>query len=268
MGGVGFQPIVQNSPDSPLGRPPPQLAGTWEIGLLGMICLLFAVGAAINPAFFGSGDALHALLRDSSRVAVMAVGMTFVIANRDLDLSVGSTLGLTAVVFSLAFDPHRLDLEIGPAVATDRCGRHDHRNRQRCAGHPASRSRVHCDADDAPRRSRDCSRPDRRTLCPLFAQGRGVPRLLSIRRNQPLGVQQPDRHRGPLCRRRRRRAGQDPMGLRNAGHRRQRAGSVLRRHSDGMGPHPGVRPLLLVRDPGGPDDRRAGQRRHRAGRLC
>jgi ribose transport system permease protein len=93
------------------------LAGTWEIGLLGMICLLFAMGAAINPAFFGSGDALHALLRDSSRVAVMAVGMTFVIANRDLDLSVGSTLGLTAVVFSLAFDPNGLDLDIGPAVA-------------------------------------------------------------------------------------------------------------------------------------------------------
>ena len=117
MRGVGFQPIVHNSLDSPLGRPPPQLAGTWEIGLLGMICLLFAVGAAINPAFFASGNALHALLRDSSRVAVMAVGMTFVIANRDLDLSVGSTLGLTAVVFSLAFDSNRLDLDIGPAVA-------------------------------------------------------------------------------------------------------------------------------------------------------
>jgi ribose transport system permease protein len=108
---------VPNSPDNPLGRQPRQLAGTWEIGLLGMISLLFAVGAVINPAFFVSGDALHALLRDSSRVAVMAVGMTFVIANKDLDLSVGSTLGVTAVVFSLAFDPYRLDLGIGPAVA-------------------------------------------------------------------------------------------------------------------------------------------------------
>jgi len=102
---------------NPLGPPPRQLAGTWEIGLLGMISLLFAIGAAINPAFFGSGDALHAMLRDSSRVAVMAVGMTFVIANKDLDLSVGSTLGLTAVVFSVAFDPHKLDLGIGPAIA-------------------------------------------------------------------------------------------------------------------------------------------------------
>jgi ribose transport system permease protein len=110
-------PPVTTASEKPLGRPPRQMAGTWEIGLLAMISLLFAIGAAINPAFFGSGDALHALLRDSSRVAVMAVGMTFVIANRDLDLSVGSTLGLTAVVFSLVFDPHRLDLGVGPAIA-------------------------------------------------------------------------------------------------------------------------------------------------------
>jgi ribose transport system permease protein len=108
---------VSHSPDTALGRPPRQLAGTWEIGLLAMMGLLFAAGATINPTFFASGDAVHALLRDSSRVVVMAVGMTFVIANRDLDLSVGSTLGVTAVVFSLAFDPHRLDLGIGSAVA-------------------------------------------------------------------------------------------------------------------------------------------------------
>jgi ribose transport system permease protein len=40
--------------------------------------------------------------------------MTFVIVNRDLDLSVGSTLGLTAVVFSLAVAPSGYDL--GPWV--------------------------------------------------------------------------------------------------------------------------------------------------------
>ena len=47
----------------------------------------------------------------------MAVGMTFVIVNRDLDLSVGSTLGLTAVVFSIAFAPTYFDL---PAWAARR----------------------------------------------------------------------------------------------------------------------------------------------------
>lgn len=96
--------------------PPAQLAGGWEAGLLALILLLFAGGAVLNPAFFGSGDALHALLRDAARPAVMAVGMTFVIANRDLDLSVGSTLGLVAVLFSELFDPNRMDLGAGPAI--------------------------------------------------------------------------------------------------------------------------------------------------------
>lgn len=93
------------------------MAGGWEIGLLVMLSMLFAVGASINPTFFTSGDALHALLRDASRFAVMAVGMTFVIANKDLDLSVGSTLGLTAVMFSVVFDPNRMDMGVGAAIA-------------------------------------------------------------------------------------------------------------------------------------------------------
>ncbi|MFC3228339.1 ABC transporter permease [Marinibaculum pumilum] len=81
------------------------------------MALLFLAGAILNPGFFGSTDALHALLRDSARFAVMAVGMTFVIANRDIDLSVGSTLGVTAVIFSTLFDPNHFDLGVGPAIA-------------------------------------------------------------------------------------------------------------------------------------------------------
>lgn len=97
-------------------RPPGELAGAWEVGLLAMMAVLFLGGAALNPAFFGTTDALHALFRDAARFSVIAVGMTFVIANKDLDLSVGSTLGLVAVVFSIAFDPNRLDLSVEAAV--------------------------------------------------------------------------------------------------------------------------------------------------------
>ena len=50
------------------------------------------------------------MLRDAARYGVMAVGMSFVIINRDLDLSVGSTLGLVAVVFSIAVAPSFYDL--------------------------------------------------------------------------------------------------------------------------------------------------------------
>ncbi|MBB3387745.1 ribose transport system permease protein [Rhizobium sp. BK275] len=95
-----------------LGRAPPQLVGGWEAGLLVFLALLYFGGAIVNPAFFGSTEALHALLRDTSRVGIIAVGMTFVIVNRDLDLSVGSTYGLVAVVFARLFAPSFLDFGV------------------------------------------------------------------------------------------------------------------------------------------------------------
>jgi len=101
---------------SALGRRPSQLIGGWEVGLLIMMALLYIVGAFINPKFFVSPDALQALLRDTARYAVMAVGMTFVIANKDLDLSVGSTNGLIGVAFAFIFDPNHYDLGVVPAI--------------------------------------------------------------------------------------------------------------------------------------------------------
>jgi ribose transport system permease protein len=95
---------------------PSQLAGGWEAGILVFMLLLYAVGAWVNPGFFGTTDALSALLRDTARYGVMAVGMTFVIANKELDLSVGSTLGLVATVFSILYDPFRLDLPVVWAI--------------------------------------------------------------------------------------------------------------------------------------------------------
>lgn len=99
-----------------LGRPPSQLVGGWELGLVILMALLFAGGALVNPAFFGSSEAFHAVLRDTARYAVMAVGMTFVIVNKDLDLSVGSTYGLVGVAFSMLFAPSFADLGPIPAV--------------------------------------------------------------------------------------------------------------------------------------------------------
>lgn len=98
-------------------RPPVELVGGWETGLLVFMVLIYLVGVYINPAFFGKTDALAAVLRDTARFGVMAVGMTFVIINKDLDLSVGSTLGLVATVFSITFASSHLDLGIGWAVA-------------------------------------------------------------------------------------------------------------------------------------------------------
>src|SRR4029453_13537472 len=97
-------------------RHPQQFLGSWEVGLLALMALLYVGGAYINPAFFGTPDALHALLRDSARYGVLAVGMTFVIVNKDIDLSVGSIYGLVGVAFSILFSPTHYNLGLVPAL--------------------------------------------------------------------------------------------------------------------------------------------------------
>ncbi len=104
------------SDEAALRRLPSQLFGGWEVGLLILLVLIYFGGAIVNPAFFGSTEAFHAVLRDTSRVAIIAVGMTFVIVNKDLDLSVGSTYGLIAVVFARLYAPNFLDLDIATSV--------------------------------------------------------------------------------------------------------------------------------------------------------
>jgi ribose transport system permease protein len=99
-----------------VGREAPLIFGGWEIGLLVIMALLYAGGLYLNPAFFGSTDALFSVLRDASRYGVMAVGMTFVIVNKELDLSVGSTFGLTATFFGVLFAPSYFDLGLWTAV--------------------------------------------------------------------------------------------------------------------------------------------------------
>jgi ribose transport system permease protein len=100
-----------------LGREAPLLFGGWEVGLLVIMACLYAAGLYLNPAFFGSTDALFSVLRDASRYGVLAIGMTFVIVNKELDLSVGSTFGLTATIFGMIFAPTYFDMGIWTAVA-------------------------------------------------------------------------------------------------------------------------------------------------------
>src|SRR5215813_7325240 len=87
-----------------------RIVGSWECGLIVFMVALYAIGIWINPNFFGNASALASVLRDAARFGVMAVGMSFVIINRDLDLSVGSTLGLVSVIFAIAVAPTFYDL--------------------------------------------------------------------------------------------------------------------------------------------------------------
>ncbi len=99
-----------------MGREAPLLFGGWEVGLLVIMAILYAGGLYLNPAFFGSTDALFSVMRDASRYGVLAIGMTFVIVNKELDLSVGSTFGLTATIFGMVFAPTYFDMSVWTAV--------------------------------------------------------------------------------------------------------------------------------------------------------
>lgn len=104
------------TPVVPRRRLPIELFGGWEVGLIIFMIVLYLIGVYINPRFFGGAEALSSVLRDAARYGVMAVGMTFVIVNKDLDLSVGSLYGVTAVVFSVAFSKSYFDAGIISAV--------------------------------------------------------------------------------------------------------------------------------------------------------
>jgi rhamnose transport system permease protein len=66
-----------------------------ELGVVGALALLIAVTAAIEPRFVHA-DSLRNLALNGSIIAVLAAGETLVIITRNVDLSVGSVLGLAA----------------------------------------------------------------------------------------------------------------------------------------------------------------------------
>ena len=81
-------------PPRAAGAAPRALFGGWEVGLIIFMILLYLGRRLHQPALLRLGtDASPRVLRDAARYGVMAVGMTFVIVNKDLDLSVGSLYG-------------------------------------------------------------------------------------------------------------------------------------------------------------------------------
>ncbi|HIK14258.1 MAG TPA: ribose ABC transporter permease [Leptolyngbyaceae cyanobacterium M33_DOE_097] len=90
-----------------------QIAGILPI--LVLICILFAI---LSPTFATPGNAVN-ILRQASINIVLATGMTFVILTGGIDLSVGSILGVSAVVGVLvSLIPALSWLAIPAALAT------------------------------------------------------------------------------------------------------------------------------------------------------
>ncbi len=82
------------------------------LSTLAVFVLLYAIGALCFKGFF-SLAVFVGLFRDNSFLGIAAVGMTFVILSRGIDLSVGSVMALSTVVLALL-----LERGVSPVAAT------------------------------------------------------------------------------------------------------------------------------------------------------
>ena len=71
-----------------------------EIGALAPLVVIFVAAAISNPAFTSLPNLLN-MLRASSYIFIAGVGMTFILCGRNLDLSVGSQIGLAGCVLGI-----------------------------------------------------------------------------------------------------------------------------------------------------------------------
>ena len=72
-----------------------------ELGLLGFIVAFSVLIAIINPEFVSFNNLIN-ILRSSVFIFIIGCGMTFVLVGGEIDLSVGSVFGFTAVVFAIS----------------------------------------------------------------------------------------------------------------------------------------------------------------------
>jgi ribose transport system permease protein len=75
-----------------------------EYALVGVVVALLIVGAILEPDSFLTSDNMLNVLRQSSVVGVLAIGMTFVIATAGIDLSVGSMVAAAGIAGGLVVD--------------------------------------------------------------------------------------------------------------------------------------------------------------------
>ena len=76
-----------------------------ELGIILVLAAVFLLTTAKNHAFANKAS-VQQLLAGASLIALLAVGQTLVVVTRNVDLSVGSVLGLSAYVVGLAFRAH------------------------------------------------------------------------------------------------------------------------------------------------------------------
>ncbi|GAA4368656.1 ABC transporter permease [Nocardioides caricicola] len=95
--------LVEPSAVSPTKRAVGGLLRSREISVAAVLVLVIVLTTLKNPNFLFSSDGWRDLLLTPSLLLLLAVGQTVVIITRNVDLSVGSTLGLTAYLTGKLF---------------------------------------------------------------------------------------------------------------------------------------------------------------------
>ena len=89
---------------------------SWEALLVILLLVSVVIGSVLSP-YFLSGFNFNALTSNTMEIAIMALPMTLIIIAGEIDLSVGSLLGLTSVVLGLLWESgHPMWLAIGVAL--------------------------------------------------------------------------------------------------------------------------------------------------------
>jgi rhamnose transport system permease protein len=86
-----------------------------EFSLILLLVVLFAGTGLVNSRFLGV-NSLRDILLNTAILALLAVGQTLVVIARNIDLSVGSVLGLTAFVVGTLFADHHVPILVAVVI--------------------------------------------------------------------------------------------------------------------------------------------------------
>jgi rhamnose transport system permease protein len=86
-----------------------------ESGVACLLGFMFAAAGIVNPAFLTAGN-LSDMLVQCVPAMIVGCGLTFVIVTGEIDISVGSLLGLLAALMGVLASPQRLGLPVSVVI--------------------------------------------------------------------------------------------------------------------------------------------------------
>lgn len=86
-----------------------------EYGVAALLALTVAAVSLVNPSFL-QAENIRDMLVQVAPAAIVACGLTLVLVTREIDISVGSLMGLLAAVVGILSSPDRVGLPVSAAV--------------------------------------------------------------------------------------------------------------------------------------------------------